>query len=151
MTIFSLGYWNLLIPCHNNAHRWKYLLYSFVFAQSFFKFHKSRNIRKLQAWSFPLWKNDFCTLYNESAKALQSSITFSYTPCIAKIYLFSFVFFSFCIHHANITYLQLLLPRLYTVSAQQINFRGRIVSRTISRFNKLKSFTLPLSSVYFKL
>ena len=63
----------------------------FVFAQSFFKFHKSRDIRKLQARSFRLWKNNFCTLYNERAKALQSSITFSYTLCIAKIYLFSFV------------------------------------------------------------
>ena len=87
----------------------------FVFAQSFFKFHKSRN--------------DFCTLYNERAKALQSSIAFSYTLCIAKIYLFSFVetprkfiiclawYFHkakqlYCIHHANVTYLQLLLPRL---------------------------------------
>ena len=63
----------------------------FVFAQSFFKFHKNGYIRKLQAWSFRLWKNDFCTLYNERPKAFQSSITFSYTPCIAKIYLFSFV------------------------------------------------------------
>ena len=122
-------------------------------------------------------KNDFYRLYNERAKALQSSITFSYTPCIAKIYLFSFVetprkfmvaelsvrklasssvliinlfiylfillcnnkftwrFHKaeqlYCIHHANVMYLQLLLPRLYiyvslyTVSAQ-VNFRGRI-------------------------
>ena len=51
----------------------------FLFAQSFFKFHKNGDIRKLQAWSFRLWKNDFCRLYNERAKALQSSITFSYT------------------------------------------------------------------------
>ena len=64
---------------------------SFVFGQSFFKFHQSTDIRKLQAWSFQRWENDFCTLYNERAKALQSSITFSYTPCIGKIYLLSFV------------------------------------------------------------
>ena len=48
----------------------------FVFAQSFFKFHKNGNIRKLKAWSFRLWKNDFRRLYNERARALQSSITF---------------------------------------------------------------------------
>ena len=46
-----------------------------VFAQSFFKFHKNGDIRKLKAWSFWLWKNDFCTLYNERARPLQSSIT----------------------------------------------------------------------------
>ena len=45
-----------------------------VFAQSFFKFHKNGDIRKLKAWSFWLWKNDFCRLYNERAKALQISI-----------------------------------------------------------------------------
>ena len=39
----------------------------FVFAQSFFKFHKNDDNRKL---------NDFCRLYNELARALQSSITF---------------------------------------------------------------------------
>ena len=43
----------------------------------------------------------------------------------------------YCIHHANVTYLQLLLPRLYiyvslyTVSVQRRNFRGRIVWPTI--------------------
>ena len=58
---------------------------SFVFAQSFFKFHKNGDIRKLQAYSFRLWKIDFSRLYNERAKALQSSITFFYTPCITKI------------------------------------------------------------------
>ena len=47
----------------------------FVFAQSFFKFHKNGDIRKLKAWSFRLLKNDFCKLYNEHARALQSSIT----------------------------------------------------------------------------
>ena len=47
----------------------------FVFAQSFFKFHKNGDIRKLKAWSFLLLKNDFCRLYNERARALQSSIT----------------------------------------------------------------------------
>ena len=46
-----------------------------VFAQSFFKFHKNSDIRKLKPWSFRLWKNDFCRLYNERAIALQSSIT----------------------------------------------------------------------------
>ena len=35
----------------------------FVFAQSFFKFHKNGDIRKLKAWSFRLLKNDFCRLY----------------------------------------------------------------------------------------
>ena len=48
----------------------------FAFAQSFFKFHKNDDNRKLKAWSFRLRKNDFCKLYNERAKALQSSITF---------------------------------------------------------------------------
>ena len=46
-----------------------------VFAQSFFKFHKNGDIRKLKAWSFRLWKNDFCRLYHERARSLQSSIT----------------------------------------------------------------------------
>ena len=46
-----------------------------VFAQSFFKFHKNGDIRKLKAWSFQLWKNDFCALYNKRARPLQSSIT----------------------------------------------------------------------------
>ena len=49
---------------------------SFVFAQSFFKFHKNDDNRKLKAWSFRLRKNDFCRLYNERARALQSVITF---------------------------------------------------------------------------
>ena len=48
----------------------------FVFAQSFFKFHKNDDNRKLKAWSFRLRKNDFCRLCNERARALQSSITF---------------------------------------------------------------------------
>ena len=46
----------------------------FVFAQSFFKFHKNGGIQKVKAWSFLLWKNDFCRLYNERARALQSLI-----------------------------------------------------------------------------
>ena len=46
-----------------------------VFAQSFFKFHKNGDIRKLKARSFRPWKNDFRRLYNELARALQSSIT----------------------------------------------------------------------------
>ena len=41
----------------------------------FFKFHKNGDIQKLKAWSFRLLKNDFCRLYNERARALQSSIT----------------------------------------------------------------------------
>ena len=48
----------------------------FVFARSFFKFLKNDDTRKLKAWSFHLQKNDFCGLYNERAKAQQSSITF---------------------------------------------------------------------------
>ena len=48
----------------------------FVFAQSFFKFHKNDDNQKLKAWSIRLRKNDFCRLYNERARALQSSITF---------------------------------------------------------------------------
>ena len=48
----------------------------FVFAQSFFHFPKNDDNRKLKAWSFRLWKNDFCRLYNERARALQSAITF---------------------------------------------------------------------------
>ena len=53
----------------------------FVLAQSFFKFRKHSDIQKLKAWSFRLWNNDFCRLYNELARALQSAITFFYTPC----------------------------------------------------------------------
>ena len=48
----------------------------FVFAQYFFKFHKNDDNRKLKPWSFRLRKNDFCRLYNERTRALQSSITF---------------------------------------------------------------------------
>ena len=59
---------------------------SFVFAQSFFKFHKNDDNRKLKAWSFRLRKNDFCRLYNDRARALQSSITFFYTPCIISFW-----------------------------------------------------------------
>ena len=47
----------------------------FVFAQSFFKFHKNDDNRKLKDWSFRLRKNDFCRSYNERARALQSTIT----------------------------------------------------------------------------
>ena len=47
-----------------------------MFVQSFFKFHKNDDNRKLKAWSVRLRKNDFCRLYNERARALQSSITF---------------------------------------------------------------------------
>ena len=48
----------------------------FVFAQSSIKFHKNDDNRKLKTWSFRLRKNDFSRLYNERARALQSSITF---------------------------------------------------------------------------
>ena len=48
----------------------------FVFAQSFFKFYKNDDNRKLNAWSFRLRKNDFCRLYNERARARQISTTF---------------------------------------------------------------------------
>ena len=62
----------------------------FIFAQSFFKFHKNDDNRKLKAWSFRLRKNDFCRLYNKRARALQSSITFFfYTPCIGPPTKFS--------------------------------------------------------------
>ena len=69
-------------------------------------------------------------------------LPFIYTPCIGKIYLFSFLETprKFIIAELSVRKLasssvliQLLLPRLYiyvslhTVSAQQINFRGRIV------------------------
>ena len=56
----------------------------FVFAQSFFKFHKNDDNRKLKAWSFRLRKNDFCRLYNERARALQSSITFFFKHPVFK-------------------------------------------------------------------
>ena len=66
-----------------NMWFWPAIFIWLVFAQSFFKFHKNGDIRKLKAWSFQQWKNDFCRLYNESARALQSSITiFFETPCI---------------------------------------------------------------------
>ena len=58
-----------------NMWFWPAIFIWHVFAQSFFKFHKNGDIRKLKAWSFRLWKNDFCRLYNERARALQSSIT----------------------------------------------------------------------------
>ena len=58
-----------------NMWFWPAIFIWLVFAQSFFKFHKNGDIRKLKAWSFRLWKNDFCRLYNEHARALQSSIT----------------------------------------------------------------------------
>ena len=37
-------------------------LIRFIFAQSFFKFHKNGHIREPKAWSFRLWKNYFCAL-----------------------------------------------------------------------------------------
>ena len=52
------------------------IFFWFVFTQSFFKFHKNGDIRRLKACSFRLWKNDFCRLYNKRAKALQIWITF---------------------------------------------------------------------------
>ena len=58
-----------------------------VFAQSFFKFHKNGDIRKLKAWSFRLWKNDFCRLNNERARALQSSITIFWDTLYSAAYL----------------------------------------------------------------
>ena len=58
----------------------------FVFAQSFFKFHKNDDNQKLKAWSIHLRKNDFCRLYNKRARALQSSITFFFdTHCRVKL------------------------------------------------------------------
>ena len=52
------------------------IFFRFVFAQSFLKFYKNGDIRKLKACSFRLCKNDFCRLYNKRARALQSWITF---------------------------------------------------------------------------
>ena len=57
---------------------------AFVFAQSFFKFCKNDDNRKLKAWSFRLEKNDFCRLYNERARAMQSLITFFIHPAHGK-------------------------------------------------------------------
>ena len=57
----------------------------FVFAQSFFKFHKNDDNRKLKAWSFRLQKNDFCRLYNERTRALQSLITFFFIHPVEQI------------------------------------------------------------------
>ena len=37
---------------------------------------KTRNIRKLQDWSFRLWKNYFCKSNIEHARRSQNSITF---------------------------------------------------------------------------
>ena len=51
---------------------------------TFFKFHKNDDNRKLKAWSFRLRKNDFCRLYNERARALQSSITFFFIHPVEK-------------------------------------------------------------------
>ena len=48
--------------------------------------------RKFKAWSFRLWSSDFCILYNERARELQSSITFLCTLCegmqVASLALF---------------------------------------------------------------
>ena len=64
------------------------IFFLFVFAQSFFKFHKNGNIRKLKAWSFRLWKNDFRRLYNERDRALQNSITFFFIhPVVYSSYI----------------------------------------------------------------
>ena len=52
----------------------------FVFAQFVFRSHKNVDNRKLKAWFFRLWKNDFCRLYKERARALQSWITFFVHP-----------------------------------------------------------------------
>ena len=52
------------------------IFFWFVFTQSFFKLHKNGDNRKLKAFSFRLWKNDFCRLYNKRARALQIWITF---------------------------------------------------------------------------
>ena len=46
----------------------------FVFAQSFFKFHKNDDNRTLKPWYFRLRKDNFCRLYNEHARALQKSV-----------------------------------------------------------------------------
>ena len=68
------------------------ILIWFVFAQSFFKFHKNGDIQKLKAWSFGLWKNDFCRLYNEHARALQIWINFFLYTMYNKIAIFTNIY-----------------------------------------------------------
>ena len=70
--------WTFLIRCHNNGQRWKYAIstgHFFIRICSIFIFHKNGDNRKLKAWSFRLWNNDFCRLYNERNRALQSPIS----------------------------------------------------------------------------
>ena len=97
------------------------IFFSFVFTQSFFKFHKNGDIRKLKVCSFRLWKNYFCRLYNKRARALQSWITFFwYTLYSERSYTFS-----------------VLLNALR-------NYNGNVKSRY---FNKLQSLYNPLLSI----
>ena len=70
-----------------NMWFWPAIFIWLVFTQSFFKFHKNGDIRKLKAWSFRLWKNDFCRLYNERARALQSSITIFLRQPVYRLFL----------------------------------------------------------------
>ena len=57
----------------------------FVFAQSFFKFHKNDDNRKLKAWSFRLRKNDCIMNALEHCKV---RLPFFDTPCIKYITYF---------------------------------------------------------------
>ena len=57
----------------------------FLLAQFFIKFYKNGSFRKLQDWSFKLWKNCFFRLNTERARRSQNSITFFDTPCIKQI------------------------------------------------------------------
>ena len=91
------------------------IFFWFVFAQSFFKFHKNGDIRKLKAWSFRLWKNDFRRLYNERARALQSSITFFF---IHPVYTYTYTYLCIsCFIGKSIFNIFILFPGLLSQSS----------------------------------
>ena len=79
---------SFLIRCINNAQRWKYAISTGyfhliricpIFLQISQKWCRSK---AKKAWYFGMRKNDYCRLYNERARALQSFITFFFdTPC----------------------------------------------------------------------
>ena len=58
----------------------------FVFAQSFFKFHKKDDNRKLKAWSIRLRKNDFCIdCIMNALEHCKVRLPFFDTPCIQGV------------------------------------------------------------------
>ena len=80
LTSFSSHIYIIVISIWNMQFRPAIFIW-FVFAQ-FFKVNKNGDKSKAKSLVFPTrWKNyDFCRLYNERARALQSSITlFLYT------------------------------------------------------------------------